>query len=128
VRALLENGLRGAALFDINPEVASTALSALLSDFPKARFIFKKVDVTDADNVRLAVEETANELGSVDVLCCYAGVVNCVHAIDMEPSQWRRVMEINTTGAFLCAQAAARLVKSSSIENTLALVVHAANY
>ena len=74
------------------------------------------------------MEETANELGSVDILCCYAGVVNCVHAIDMEPSQWRWVMEVNTTGAFLCAQAAARLVKSSSIENPLSLEAHVADH
>jgi len=64
--------------------------------------------VTDAEAIAAAVKETAEELGSVDILCCFAGVVGCTHALDMAPQEWRRTMEINCTGAFLCAQAVAR--------------------
>lgn len=107
-RALLEHGLSGVALFDVNPTTDSPTLSALKSDFPHAKFVVKKVDVTDAEHVDRAVQETASELGSVDILCCYAGVVNCVHALDITAAEWRRTLDINTTGAFLCSQAAAR--------------------
>lgn len=111
---MLEHGVSGLALFDINPAHAEAAIAALRHDFPEANIIAKKVNVTDADNVNAAVGETAQELGSVDVLCCFAGVVGCTHAIDMSPEEWRRVLEINTTGSFLCAQAAARYESGNS--------------
>jgi sorbose reductase len=47
-------------------------------------------------------------IGSVDHLLCFAGVVGCQHALDMKSAEWRRVLNINTTGSFICAQAAAR--------------------
>jgi sorbose reductase len=109
-RALLEHGAGGVALFDINLSAVSAAVSALQADFPKALIVSKQVDVTDVVNVTSATKEVAEELGSVDILCCFAGIVNCVHAIEMAPAQWRRTLEINTTGGFFCAQAAARYV------------------
>lgn len=67
-----------------------------------------KVNVTDAAEVEAAVEKTASQLGSVDILVCFAGVVGCQHAVDMTPEEWRRTLDVNTTGAFFCAQAVAR--------------------
>ena len=109
-RALLEHGLSGLALFDLDPSHAATEIDSLRADFPGARILTKKVNVTDVDEVNIAVEETADELGSVDILCCFAGVVGCQHAIDMTPKEWTRTVEINTNGAFFCAQAVARYV------------------
>lgn len=107
-RALLEHGAAGLALFDINPAHADEQINKLREDFPNQQIITKKVNVTDAENVNAAVKETAEELGSVDILACFAGVVGCTHALDMAPDEWRRVMDINSTGAFLCAQAVAK--------------------
>ncbi|EOD47411.1 putative short chain dehydrogenase reductase family protein [Neofusicoccum parvum UCRNP2] len=100
-RALLEHGASGVALFDINPAHADAQIQKLRTDFPEQQIIAKKVNVTDAENVNAAVRETAAELGSVDVLACFAGVVGCTHALDMSVEEWRRVMDINSTGAFL---------------------------
>lgn len=66
------------------------------------------VDVTDADEVQQAVELAVRELGSVDILCCFAGIVGCTHAVEMGAEEWRRMVEVNTTGSFLCAQAVTR--------------------
>ncbi|KAL8785408.1 MAG: hypothetical protein Q9195_008643, partial [Heterodermia aff. obscurata] len=107
-RALLEHGLSGLALFDLDPSHAETEIQSLRTDFPNAQIVTKKVNVTDAAQVELAVNETAAELGSADILCCFAGVVGCQHAIDMTPDEWRRTLDVNTTGAFFCAQAVAR--------------------
>lgn len=107
-RALLEHGLSGLALFDLNPQQSAAAIDALIKDFPDAKIITKKVDVRDAESIGTAVKETAEELGSVDVLCCFAGVVGCTHALDMSLEEWKRTMDINSTGSFLCAQAVAK--------------------
>lgn len=107
-RALLEHGLSGLALFDLNPSHAEQEIQDLRADFPHARILTRKVNVTDADEVQSAVEDIADDLGSVDILCCFAGVVGCQHAIEMTPKEWKRTLDINTTGAFFCAQAVAR--------------------
>lgn len=107
-RALLEHGLAGLALFDLDPSHASAELDALKRDFPASQILPIKVDVTNAEQVKSAVELTTSQIGSVDILCCFAGVVGCTHALEIPPEEWKRTLDINTTGAFLSAQAVAR--------------------
>ncbi|OCL08343.1 NAD(P)-binding protein [Glonium stellatum] len=107
-RALLEHGLSGLALFDINPQQAAGPITSLIAEFPSAQIIAKQVDVRDSENIKTAVAETAKRLGSVDILCCFAGVVGCAHATDMTLDEWKRTIDINCTGSFLCAQAVAK--------------------
>jgi NAD(P)-dependent dehydrogenase (short-subunit alcohol dehydrogenase family) len=76
--------------------------------FPYATIAIMKVDVTDEGRVAEAMKETVRVLGSIDHLLCFVGVVGCVDALEMPISQWRRILDINTTGSFICAQAAAR--------------------
>lgn len=113
-RALLEHDLSGLALFDLDPSHSSSQINDLRKDFPDARIITQKVNVTDAVQVRAAVVSTVQELGSVETLCCFAGVVGCTHAIDMTPEEWRRTFDINTTGSFLCAQAVAKAMVAAN--------------
>ncbi|MCJ1395528.1 hypothetical protein MMC18_008414 [Xylographa bjoerkii] len=121
-RALLEHGLAGLALFDINPSQSEQAIEQLRNDFPPAKIITKTVDVTSAADVDTATVETSTELGSIDILCCFAGIVGCTHAIDMTPEEWRRTLEINTTGHFLCAQAAAKSMISQQTGGSIVLI------
>ncbi len=109
-RALLEHGLSGLALFDLNPSHATMEIERLKKDFPSSTILPVKVDITNADELRSAVDMTVRELGSVNILCCFAGVVGCTHATDILPAEWRRTVDINTTGSFLSAQTVARLV------------------
>ena len=109
-RALLEHGLTGLAVLDLNPTHAQNEIEALERDFPNANIISLPVDVTDAESLDRAVESVVLALGSVNMLCCFAGVVGCTHAIDMTAKEWKRTLDINTTGSFLSAQAVARYV------------------
>ncbi|KAI0874083.1 hypothetical protein GGS24DRAFT_501101 [Hypoxylon argillaceum] len=106
--ALLEHGASGIMIFDVNPATAQDKIDAMRLKFPKAKIATQAVDVTDENVVGSAVEETANVLGSVDGMVCFAGVVGCVESLNMPISQWRKVLDINTTGCMICAQAAAR--------------------
>lgn len=91
------------------------------------------VDVTDADSIAEGVSSTAQALGSLDHLFCFAGIVGCFHALEMSPEQWRKTLDVNTTGAFLCAQAAAKQMAASpapgrSITLTASISAHRVNY
>lgn len=106
--ALLEHGLEGLMIFDINPDISKKEIGQLQTRFPNAKIRTQKVDITKEDAVNAAVDETARALGSVDILVSFAGVVGVVESLKMPISEWRRMLDINTTGAFICAQAAAR--------------------
>ncbi|KAJ9620112.1 hypothetical protein H2203_007876 [Taxawa tesnikishii (nom. ined.)] len=133
-RALLEHGLTSLVLFDLATTITSsaTALDALRTDFPAARISTLAVDVTDDTAVSTAFASTAASLGSIDMLLCFAGIVGCAHALSTTPQQWRRTLDVNATGAFLCAQAAARQMAKQgtggSILLTASISAHRVNY
>ena len=63
------------------------------------------VDVEDESSCRALADETARQCGRVDILVNNAGM-----AIRKSPeaytlADWRKVIDVNLTGAFLCAQA-----------------------
>ncbi|CUS14672.1 unnamed protein product [Tuber aestivum] len=131
-RALLEHDVSGLALFDINHDVGLQAVERLKSGFPKANVIFELVDVTDAARVSAAVNVVEEELGCVDILLAFAGIVGCVHAEDMAMEQWNRILEVNLTGSFLCAQAVGKKMIEQGTGGSIVLIAsisgHTANF
>ena len=62
-------------------------------------------DVTDEESVRSAVAGVEATHGRIDVLVNNAGI-NVVGAVDeLTAAQWRRCMDVNTTGVLLLSQA-----------------------
>jgi NAD(P)-dependent dehydrogenase (short-subunit alcohol dehydrogenase family) len=69
-------------------------------------------DVTDEDFNEAAADATVTEWGGVDVWICNAGISPVVAGPrGTDPSIWRQVLEVNLTGAFLGARAAARVMR-----------------
>jgi NAD(P)-dependent dehydrogenase (short-subunit alcohol dehydrogenase family) len=67
-----------------------------------------RMDVADPDQVAAAFADVDRELGGVDVLIDNAGI-SVRHAfLDITIEEWQRVLAVNLTGMFLCAQQAAR--------------------
>ncbi len=64
------------------------------------------VDVTDETSVRAMVAAAVRELGGLDVLVNAAGATVRTRAEDLAADDWRRILDINATGTFLCCQAA----------------------
>ncbi|KAH7259405.1 uncharacterized protein BKA55DRAFT_639386 [Fusarium redolens] len=130
--ALLEHGLNGLAILDVNPAQAKQEVTFLQARFPHAKITTMKVDVTDERAVQDGVNETVATLGSVDGLVCFVGVVGCAETLEIPVSQWRKIIDINTTGSFICAQSVARqMVKQGtggSITFTSSISAHRVNY
>lgn len=55
-----------------------------------------------------AVAEMRQNIGPPSILVCFAGVVSAVPAGDMNPEEWRRVVDVNMTGSWFAAQSVAR--------------------
>jgi NAD(P)-dependent dehydrogenase (short-subunit alcohol dehydrogenase family) len=65
-------------------------------------------DVADGREVARAFDEADSVLGGVDVLIANAGISIRKPFLEIEETDWRRVLDVNLTGVFHCAQQAAR--------------------
>ena len=65
-------------------------------------------DVTDAAQVTDLVRQTLDRFGALDVMVANAGIAPAVPFLDLTPDQFRKVVDVNLTGSFLCVQTAAR--------------------
>ena len=72
-------------------------------------------DITEPASVHELFERARQEFGRVDVLFNNAGIsAPGVPLEDITVEQWRAVVDTNLTGAFLCTQAAFRIMKAQS--------------
>jgi sorbose reductase len=132
---MLEHGASGLCLWDLESTLRSSlsTITALAADFPSIRVFSIAVDVTSASSVQEGLSSTVSTLGSVDHLFCFAGIVGCEPALSMPEATWRKTLEVNTTGAFLCAQAVAQHMAANqnpnrSITLTASISAHRVNY
>jgi NAD(P)-dependent dehydrogenase (short-subunit alcohol dehydrogenase family) len=76
------------------------------------RALVVPADVSDPESVATLFERTRQAFGRLDLLFNNAGTgAPPIPLEDLTIEQWRRVVDINLTGAFLCTQAAFRLMK-----------------
>lgn len=129
-RALLEHGLAGLAIFDVSTK--HDILERLKSDFPEASIVAYDVDITSSPAVEKAVSAAATALGPISHLLCFAGIVDCAHAVDTSPLTFRRVIDVNTTGSFIVAQTVARQMMTAGIRGSIMFTAsisgHRVNY
>jgi NAD(P)-dependent dehydrogenase (short-subunit alcohol dehydrogenase family) len=70
-------------------------------------------DVANPDSVRTLFAKTKEAFGRLDVLFNNAGIgAPGVPMEDLTYEQWNAVVQVNLTGAFLCAQEAIRMMKA----------------
>jgi len=67
-------------------------------------------DITDEHQVTSAVDRALAEFGRIDFLINNAGVRFESAFLEHSLSHWRRTLDVNLTGSFLCARAASRVM------------------
>jgi len=75
-----------------------------------ARTLGLEVDVANEKAVERMAAETARAFGRVDILVNNAAIFSSLHLKPFEQipaDEWRKVMEVNTLGVFLCCRACA---------------------
>ncbi|KAJ4497507.1 hypothetical protein C8R41DRAFT_917544 [Lentinula lateritia] len=134
IRALLEHGASGIAIFDVPVSYATStpAIDDLKKDFPQAKIATYNVDVRDEELVNKTVDLVIKDFGVVDMLLCFAGVVGCEHAHELKADDWKRVMDVNVTGSWFCAQAVGKKMiaqkSGGSILFTASISGHRVNF
>ena len=91
---------------DIDEEGARASAEAIAGEGGRAAA--QRIDVTDEHSVANALDEFLAFAGGLDLTVNAAGVLSVSAVVALEVAEWRRVLDVNATGTFLVARAAAR--------------------
>jgi len=70
-------------------------------------------DTSQPDEIKNMFGQLDKQFGHIDILVNNVGVIARAHPEDMALEDWERVLRINLTGSFLCAQEAGRRMIAS---------------
>jgi len=91
------------ALLDLDEDRSLAAANELAKQF-SVSVGYAECDVSDHSKVVAARHRLAASWGEADGLVNNAGIVQNVPAIEVTPSDWRTVIDVNLSGVFFCSQ------------------------
>jgi NAD(P)-dependent dehydrogenase (short-subunit alcohol dehydrogenase family) len=96
------------ALLDIEGALLDGAIAGLAN--PETTMALH-CDVSDATAVASALAAVERRFGRLDALVNNAGIAVFAPLLETSDSDWKRVLEVNLTGPFLCTKAAVPLMR-----------------
>jgi sorbitol-6-phosphate 2-dehydrogenase len=78
-----------------------------------------QTDVTNEADVRQMVSQAVEKLGRIDLLVANAGILVSGPSTDMAIESWRKVIDVNLTGYFLCAREVAKPMIAQGFGNII---------
>ena len=106
-------------IFDLNAEAAESAAATI---GPACQWV--SGSVSSPDSVAASCDAARSEFGKIDILMNNAGIAGSEPSIDLPVEDWARAIDVNLTGVFLFAQAAARHMRNTgggAIVNTASM-------
>ena len=104
-RGMLDAGAR-IVLSDVSAAALEKAQASLRAEgLDAAAYVF---DISDEAQVTAAVAAIEAEVGPIDILVNNAGIHRRDLLIDMPVENWRKVIDVNLSGAFIVGRAVAR--------------------
>jgi sorbitol-6-phosphate 2-dehydrogenase len=107
-RRLAREGCSGVSVVDVNVDRADSVAQDISRSGVAAIGI--RADVTSEVDVDALVATTVETFGGLDILVSNAGILIAHDVLEFPADDWRRVLEVNLFGYFLCARAAARVM------------------
>jgi 3-oxoacyl-[acyl-carrier protein] reductase len=102
-------------IFDVGKEAADKTVDELRSVYGKDKVFFDLVSVTDELHVEKILNRIVEDNGQIDILVNNAGITLDNLILRMSLEDFRKVIDINLTGAFICSKYAVRhMVKNRS--------------
>lgn len=103
---------------DIDPDGADDVVAAITEAGGTA--MAAVADVSVGDEVAAMFDAVMAEHGRVDVLVNNAGLVSpMLHFFEADEAWWRRIVDVNLTGHFLCSHRAARIMAKAGGGNII---------
>ncbi len=104
-------------LADVNLEGAEAVAAGIRDNGGVAQA--RACDVADADQVAALFASFAETFGPVDILVNSAAIPQVRPILKMAVADWQRVLDINLTGSFLCAQQAAQAMIAAGAQGRI---------
>ncbi|HLW81565.1 MAG TPA: glucose 1-dehydrogenase [Candidatus Acidoferrales bacterium] len=117
-----------------NESVSAQTVKAI--EAMKGKVLAVQADISAPGDVERLVNKTVAAFGRLDIFVNNAGIEKKFPFVDYPLNEWQKIIAVNLTGAFLCAQAAAkqmirqgnggRIINISSIHEDLPMPQNAA--
>ncbi len=102
-------------IFDVSGDTGENTAEEFKNCYGSGRAAFYRVDITSAGEVKEAVERAAGEYGRIDILVNNAGITMDNLILRMKIEDWKKVIDINLTGAFICSKfVAEKMIRARS--------------
>ncbi|GAI65285.1 unnamed protein product, partial [marine sediment metagenome] len=101
-QAFLEEGA-SVYIFDVNQEEGARTVGEFQSAYDN-KVNFLKVDITDEKGVEQSIKKIIEAEGRIDILVNNAGITRDNLILRMSLEDWKKVIDINLTGAFICSK------------------------
>lgn len=106
------------AICDVD-ETGGKAVAKEIQEKSGGKVFFKKVDVRIKSEVDLFAKEVCEHLNGLDIAVSNAGVMGGAPFLELEESEWDRIIAVNLKGCFLCAQAAGKVMVEHKIPGNI---------
>lgn len=106
--ALAKQGVK-VIVTDINKEDCQKVVDEIKKSNGEA--VAYKLNVSVKSEVDSVIADIVKEFGHLDILINNAGIVEFKPFLDLSEEEWDKTIDVNLKGEFLCAQAAAKVMK-----------------
>ena len=87
-------------------DIDEIAVESALKEISSKDLSFKKIDVTNFDEIEKALLETEKELGKIDIFVNNAGITGMNAKVwDYPLDEWKKVIELDLNSTFYCCKA-----------------------
>ena len=107
-------------LFDVDRAGLAETASSIQTSGGTAEYV--AVDLTDEEQVTGAVRDVILGAGGVDALVSNAGIAAAGRLDEIEPSLWRRSLEVNATSHYLVTAEVMRAMKTQGLGGSLVYI------
>jgi NAD(P)-dependent dehydrogenase (short-subunit alcohol dehydrogenase family)/rhamnose utilization protein RhaD (predicted bifunctional aldolase and dehydrogenase) len=98
------------AIADVDTKAAQETVDSIKKELLQISTMPLPCDVTGEKSVNGAFGALLDKWGGLDILVNAAGIAPAGPLVEIPPAKWRKTLDINLTGYFLMAQAAAKIM------------------
>jgi NAD(P)-dependent dehydrogenase (short-subunit alcohol dehydrogenase family) len=95
-------------------EIDKEAIAEFREEEKSEQLAFFPCDISSENEVKLAIKSSVETFGHINGLVNNAAILNNKPVTELTLEEWQRVIDVNLTGAFLCAKHAATYLKTAN--------------
>ena len=99
------------AIIDISEDLGKKTVSEIINQGQDALFV--KGDVSSVDDIEKSFKIIMKKLGGLHILVNNAGITSNVSMDNLSLEEWKRVIDVNLTGSFICSKVAYKYILKS---------------